>query len=267
MGPLPPPEACHGGDPKKGRPSTTATGGPHKGHPPAAKRPPEPASREQAPGSPHVSPRAPRPRPGTELHAGEALAEGGPAPRPAHSRPPSPPLGPRRAEADPITFLGSALPASRAWSRPTTSSTDSAIFTAGEPAAAEAASAAAGPTALPRRRRHLGCGQEAEAAQRGLGHGGCGQRAGPCWGLAAALGGAILSAGRAGAMLGAGSSAGRRHLECWQGRPQGSAAAAGLSSSFLLRSQDGLSQNARRAAAGGDLWRSSSSTPCQTWSR
>lgn len=81
-------------------------------------------------------------------------------PRPSSSTPPNP------SHATAVTFLGSALPASRACSRPTTSSTDSAIFIAGQAAAAEAASPLTRHTALPCRRRHLGCGQEAEAAPR-----------------------------------------------------------------------------------------------------
>lgn len=133
-----------------------------------------------------ASPHGPWPRTGRKLRGrgggggSGGQARPGPAPRapPPPSRgspgPPDPrlrrttPAGEGGASAAPpptVTFLGSELPASRDCSLPTTSSTDSAIFTAGEAAAAEAASPPARHTALPHCCRHLGCGQETEAAR------------------------------------------------------------------------------------------------------
>lgn len=138
---------------------------------------------EAAGGPPHPTDRGP----GRAGNFGEGVAVGGaedrPGPAPLPVPPPPPrgspgppdprlrrttPAGEGEASAAPpptVTFLGSELPASRDCSLPTTSNTDSAIFTAGEAAAAEAASPPAHHTALPHCCRHLGCGQETEAAQ------------------------------------------------------------------------------------------------------
>lgn len=162
-GPQPPPQTRHGWTLKRDARPPLPRGDPTKDTYPPQRHPQglRAGDKARAARTSHPTHRGPgRARSSTQgkPRRSEALprAPRTPDPRP-HRR------SPGRLRQPPITFLGSALPARRAWSRPTTSSTDSAIFTAGEPAAAEAASAAAGPTALPRRRRHLGYGQEAEA--------------------------------------------------------------------------------------------------------